>query len=124
MATINPWVKDVIAFHEGFGVPVRKKPIVPPGKEKFLRQKLVRDEHLELQYALEKDDIVEIADAIADLLYVAIGTALAYGIPIDRVWKEVHASNMRKIGGRRSREGKILKPKGWKPPDIERALQG
>ena len=51
-----------------------------------------------------------------------LSAALEFGIPIERVWDEVHRSNMQKIGGATREDGKILKPDGWTPPNIARAL--
>ena len=71
-------------------------------------------------------DVPEIADAIGDCIYVLVGMALEYGIPLDHVWQEIQDSNMKKFPGgrvlRRESDGKVLKPEGWQPPDIEGAL--
>jgi predicted HAD superfamily Cof-like phosphohydrolase len=74
-------------------------------------------------------DLVGIADGIADSVYVLVGTALEYGIPLDRVWGAVHSANMAKVdpvtGKVRKRfDGKVLKPDGWKRPDIAAILAG
>jgi predicted HAD superfamily Cof-like phosphohydrolase len=65
-------------------------------------------------------DPAEVADALADLVYVICNMALEYGIPLDRVFAEVHRSNMAKFvdGVKLRPDGKILKPDGWQPPDI------
>jgi len=64
-----------------------------------------------------------LSDGLADLIYVCVGCALEYGIPLDRVGDEVQRSNMAKVDPltgavRRRLDGKILKPEGWTPPDI------
>lgn len=71
-------------------------------------------------------DIIKAADDLADLLYVVYGAAIAWGIPVQRVFAAVHEANMRKFGpGSYEREdGKWMKPPDWQPPDIERALYG
>jgi predicted HAD superfamily Cof-like phosphohydrolase len=72
-----------------------------------------------------KNDIVSIADALADIVYVACGTALTYGIPFDRVFAEVHRSNMTKFGpdGPYLRaDGKVMKGPDYEPPDIAGCL--
>jgi predicted HAD superfamily Cof-like phosphohydrolase len=77
--------------------------------------------------AESEDDIVEIADALADIIYIACGTAVSYGIPLNRVFDEVHRSNMAKlVDGKviRRADGKILKPDGWTPPDTKAAVFG
>lgn len=80
------------------------------------------EELRELCDAMEAEDLLAVADGLADLLYVVFGTAVAYGIPIDRVFAEVHASNMSKLGqdGRPiiGEHGKRLKGPHYRPPDI------
>jgi len=67
-------------------------------------------------------DVVEAADALADLRYVTEGAAVEWGIPLDAVTDEVHRSNMAKRGGPVREDGKILKPPGWTPPDVAGVL--
>src|SRR5688572_30422259 len=79
---------------------------------------------IEIDHDIQRELIVKVADGLADLIYVEIGTALQLGIPLDRVWAEVHLSNMAKVadGVRLREDGKILKPEGWEPPDVEKAV--
>lgn len=74
-----------------------------------------------------EDDHVEVADALADIVYVAYGTALTYGIDLDAVLQEVHRSNMSKLGpdGRPilREDGKVLKGPGYFPPAIGEVLR-
>lgn len=108
-------------FHEKYGVEVRKMPEGQvPFDEFVLRGKLIAEESLELQGAMVRNDLVEIADAIADLIYVTAGTALTYGIPLDKVIAEVHRSNMTKTGEKRE-DGKILKG-DYSPPQLAEIL--
>lgn len=76
---------------------------------------------------LTREGMVTVADALADIIVVCVGMALELGIPLDRVWAEVQRSNLAKRAAdgsvRRRPDGKVLKPDGWTPPDIERALQ-
>lgn len=113
-------------FHEAFGVPAYGTPRVPSQKRQDLRRKLIEEEWWETYHALLKSDIVKIADGLADLVVVIYGTALEYGIDLDAVLEEVHASNMAKLGPDGKpilrEDGKVLKPEGWKPPNIEWAL--
>ena len=67
--------------------------------------------------------LAEIADGIADLVYVAIGTASTLGIDMEPVWEEVQLSNMAKVNGPVRPDGKRLKPEGWQPPQIERVIR-
>lgn len=95
--------------------------------EKQLRIKLMKEELLdELIPAIERGDLVEIADGIVDLLYVTYGTAVAYGIDADIVFEEAHKANMRKAGDDGlpivREDGKILKNPNWTPPNIGAVL--
>ena len=62
--------------------------------------------------------MADVADGIADLIYVLLGRAIAYGIDLRPVWDEVQRANMSKEGGGKRADGKILKPPGWRAPDI------
>jgi predicted HAD superfamily Cof-like phosphohydrolase len=92
-----------------------------------LRWRLLDEELAELREAYERDDLAEIADAIADIVYILVGTAHLKGIPFDRVLAEVHRSNMTKLGpdgkARRRADGKILKPPTFEPPRIREILE-
>src|SRR5574343_277690 len=122
-------IDDVTAFHMATGTPVCFVPKVPSGARTLLRGDLITEEYSETLRALHYGDIVALADGLADLIYVCVGTALEYGIPLDRVWDEVQRSNMAKVDPitglvRRREDGKILKPDGWQPPEIEKAVFG
>lgn len=91
-----------------------------PAWVQMLRMDLLDEEVSELHEAVEKGDIVKISDAIADITYVAVGTAVAYGIPFDAVFAEVHRSNMTKINT--PAEAKLVKGPGYEPPDIAGVL--
>lgn len=83
---------------------------------------LVREEFYELSYAFKRFDIVETADACADLIWVIEGLCLSLGIPIQKVWDEVARSNMSKcVEGKliKREDGKVLKPDTYSPPDIQ-----
>lgn len=120
---------QVAAFHRAYELPLRRRPTteVAPG-EVALRQALIDEELDELRAATAAGDLVGVADALADIVYVAYGTAHVYGIDLDAVLDAVHASNMTKLGadGRplRRPDGKVLKGPGYRPPDIEAALAG
>ena len=116
---------DVRAFQRAFGQRVGDKPELPDPAERDLRVKLLREEFREYIDAETENDIVEISDALADIIYIACGTAVSYGIPLDDIFEEVHASNMAKlVDGKviRRADGKVQKPEGWQPPDIKRIL--
>jgi predicted HAD superfamily Cof-like phosphohydrolase len=121
-------MRDLEQFHETFDLPVRSTPYGHVDPElAALRVELMREECQELSDAVAECDIVEIADALGDIVYVAYGNALTYGIDLDAVLREVHRSNMTKIGADgqvlRRADGKILKPDTFSPPDIKRVLR-
>ena len=117
---------DVKNFHQAFGQRIGEKPEFPNEEERKLRVKLLREEFLEYLDGESFNDLVEVADALADIIYIACGTAVSYGIPLDDIFAEVHRSNMAKlVDGKviRREDGKIQKPEGWTAPDIEGVLE-
>lgn len=136
-------VRDVRAFHQAGEVPVLDVPRFPTHERVELRRRLLVEEAKELLQALNARNLVEVADGLTDLIYIAVGTALEFGIDLTAVWNEVHRSNMRKYpvcekcAGkgcptcdgrgtviRRRDDGKVLKPEGWAPPDVAGVLLG
>lgn len=120
-------LQDVREFREACGLPIATKVGFPSRECVELQQRLLREEYLEWIAASSERDMVEVADALADMIYIIVGTALEFGIPLDRVWDEVQRSNMAKVDpetGRVARrdDGKILKPKNWEGPRISEAL--
>lgn len=69
-------------------------------------------------------DIEQVADGLADLIYVCVGAALSFGIPLERVWAEVQRANMAKVGGPKRADGKQGKPEGWVGPRVHEAVFG
>lgn len=119
----NDWQADVTEFHRVFcPEQVATLPTMPIRAIRDLRVGLIIEELQELGDAFERSSVSNVADAIADLLYVVLGTAVACGIDIGPVWEVVHAANMKKAGGGRRADGKRLKPTGWEPPDIAGVL--
>jgi len=94
------------------------------GGDNELRIRLHGEEHWELVDELRAHNLPGIAQELADVLYVAYGTAYTLGIPIDAVLAAVHAANMAKFEGgvQRRADGKVAKPEGWEPPDIKAVL--
>ena len=89
---------------------------------------LIDEEHKELQEAVDADDLAEQLDALIDILVVTIGAIHSAGFDAEGAWKEVMATNFAKIdretGKVRKREdGKVLKPVGWTPPDLNEYLK-
>lgn len=84
------------------------------------------EELSEIEQAFDEGDVAGIADGLVDIVYVAIGMAHRLGLPFEDVWDEVHRANMAKFpDGQvfKNENGKITKPPGWKPPDIEGVLR-
>ena len=91
-------LNDVRIFHETFGHPVEPKPIIPNKKRCDLRVSLIQEELNELKEAIEKYDLVEVADALCDIQYVLSGTILEFGLAekFNELFANVQASNMSK----------------------------
>lgn len=117
-ASLSGAVGDVMAFHLATDTPVISSPVFPTEERVRLRERLIAEEYGETIEAIRAGDIVETADGLVDLIYVCIGAAIEFGIPLDAVWDEVHRSNMAKAGGPRRADGKIMKPEGWTRPDV------
>lgn len=116
-------------FHETFGLPMNDAPTLDVGETTdAMRIDILREELDEYAAAIAAGDIVEVADALADMVYVIYGTALTYGIDLDAVLAEVHRSNMTKRDddGRPylRGDGKVVKGPNFEPPDIAAALDG
>lgn len=112
------WFADVLEFHRKFEVYIGATPSIPPENVRVLRTCLEDEEKLELIRACYAKDLPGIADGIADLIYVLLGRAIAYGIDLRPIWDEVQRANMAKVGGPLRGDGKKLKPPGWTPPNI------
>jgi predicted HAD superfamily Cof-like phosphohydrolase len=123
---MTPFEK-VQQFHEIFGAHQGHRPGFPDQQERQLRQDLLAEEFAEYQDAESRCDLVEVADALADMLYIIYGTAVSYGIPIDRVFDEVHRSNMSKLNSDgqvlRRQDGKVLKGPNYTPPNVRAVLE-
>lgn len=96
--------------------------------ETFLRVKLIREELKELEEAILYRDIVEVADALTDLLYVIYGAGHTFGIDLNKTFEEVHRSNMTKLGpdGKaiKNTYGKVIKGPNYKEPRLRSVLFG
>lgn len=115
----------VRVFHDISEIATPSRPTLIESGRLALRADLIQEEIGEWLDAHCAGDIVEVADAIADLLYVVYGTAHEYGLPIDAIFAEVHRSNMTKFpDGKiiRRADGKIMKPDTWEPPRIKEIL--
>lgn len=115
-------------FMEVFGQEVLDEPTLPSRDIQDLRVDLIAEELDELQLAFDNQNIVEVADALTDLLYVVYGAGHACGIDLDECFLEVHRSNMSKLGpdGQpiyRS-DGKVLKGPDYFDPDLKSIIEG
>lgn len=109
----------VETFHRTFDILVSPVPTVADGRTRELRVKLIQEEFDELKEALAAEDLSSIAKEMADLLYVVYGTAVSYGIDMYPIFREVHRSNMSKVGGYKREDGKWVKPATYSPALIE-----
>jgi len=110
----------VKTFMETFGQEVKMKPSFSTDKINNLRYDLIREELEELKIAMENKDLLEVADALTDILYVTYGAGHAFGINLDKCFEEVQSSNMSKLGNDgkpiHNDSGKVMKgPKYFKP---------
>lgn len=112
-------------FHERFGVTANDRPTWCGNDVHRLRVALIEEELAEFRNAGEAQDPVEIADALADLLYVVYGAGVTYGIDLEPVFREIHRSNMSKGEPkvRRRPDGKILKGDHYVPPDVRSIVE-
>lgn len=115
--------RAVLKFHRTFDQHIEVVPRVPSLDVCNLRVGLIQEEFQELIEAMGDQDINATADAIGDLLYVVLGTAVACGFDAQSVFDEVHRSNMTKVGGYKNASGKWIKPSTYKPANIEAVLK-
>ena len=118
---MNEAQENVLEFHELFNIPISLTPTVPLDEDNiYLRVDLADEELDELTEAMANGDLIEIADALGDLITVLHGTAITYGLDMDPIMKEIHRSNMTKGDPEivRAPNGKILKGENWSPPDL------
>lgn len=124
------YFEDVVRWHLVMGDPVEPFPLAPGdlddhqlgGSRLSLGINLVREEYEELLEAYQNNDVEKLADAGADLVWVVCGLMARMGIDLDTIWNEVRRANFDKVGGPVRADGKRLKPKEWKEPDIRAAL--
>jgi NTP pyrophosphatase (non-canonical NTP hydrolase) len=112
------YVQFVEIFMQKYNQTIRFKPEIPTEQEEDLRLRLIDEELNELRGAIVERDLVGIADALADTLYVVFGTASAYGIPIADVFIEVHRSNMTKPFLGHDERGKKVQKGNYSKPNV------
>jgi NTP pyrophosphatase (non-canonical NTP hydrolase) len=113
-------------FMIAFGQEVHKSVRMPGTEIEKLRVELIREELEELTEAIKDENSLEIADALTDLLYVVYGAGHAFGVDLDRCFKEVHSSNMSKLGEDEKpiyrEDGKVLKGPKFFLPNLNKCL--
>ena len=116
--------ESVKKFMETFGQEIKEKAGFPDQKITSLRYDLINEELDELKEAIDNKDIKEVADALTDILYVTYGAGHAFGINLDKCFKEVQNSNMSKLGedGKPiyNDKGKVMKGPNYFKPDFSK----
>jgi predicted HAD superfamily Cof-like phosphohydrolase len=111
-------------FMKTFGQEVKIKPSFSSDKINKLRIDLIKEELDELQEAIKNNDLLEVADALTDILYVTYGAGHAFGIDLDNCFNEVHNSNMSKLGENGepiyNESGKVMKGPNYFKPDLSK----
>jgi len=122
-------IKAVQEFHEAFGLGVQQQPIADLSMQKLkLRFDLMDEENKEYLEAAENNDLIEVADALGDMLYILCGTILEHGMQhkIEAVFNEIQRSNMSKLGADGKpiyrEDGKVMKGPNYFKPNIESIL--
>ena len=114
--------KKVGIFMKTFGQEVKTKPSFSTDKINNLRIDLIKEELDELKEAMDNNDLLEVADALTDILYVAYGAGHAFGIDLDQCFEEVQNSNMSKLDENGSpiynEAGKVMKGPNYFKPDL------
>ena len=117
----------VKTFMQTFGQEIKKKPSFSADKINTLRQDLIEEELNELKEAMKNKDILEVADALTDILYVTYGAGHAFGIDLDKCFEEVQNSNMSKLdeNGKPiyNESGKVMKGPGYFKPNLKKILK-
>ena len=120
MANFN----KVGTFMKTFGQEVKREPSFSTEKINKLRIDLIKEELQELTEAMNNKDLLEVADALTDILYVTYGAGHAFGIDLDKCFEEVQNSNMSKLGENGkpiyNESGKVMKGPNYFKPDLSK----
>lgn len=126
---LDELINDVGEFHDSFGIKNNTEPTTALSKEEIqLRFDLLKEENEEYLEAALKGDLVEVADALGDIMYILFGTILKHGLQdkIVEVFKEIQSSNLSKLGADGKpiyrEDGKVLKGPNYFRPDIKKIL--
>ena len=119
--------EKVKTFMQTFGQEVKTKPSFSTDKINDLRYNLIKEELSELKEAMDNKDLLEVADALTDILYVTYGAGIAFGIDLDKCFDEVQNSNMSKLGedGKPiyNELGKVMKGPNYFKPDLSKFVK-
>ena len=122
-------IKAVQDFHEAFGLGINQKPIANLSLNKLkLRYDLMAEENEEYLEAAKNNDLIEVADALGDMLYILCGTILEHGMQnkIEEVFNEIQRSNMSKLGADGKpiyrEDGKVMKGPNYFKPNISKII--
>ncbi|MAZ71990.1 MAG: hypothetical protein CMC70_02475 [Flavobacteriaceae bacterium] len=122
-------IDAVHQFHTAFGLGIKETPTADLGiKKNLLRYELMREENEEYLEAANTNDLVEVADALGDMLYILCGTIIEHGMQhkIEEVFNEIQRSNMSKLGADGKpiyrKDGKVLKGPNYFKPNIQEIL--
>ena len=123
-------IQAVTEFHKAFGLGLEFKPNANlPSEITELRYKLMKEENEEYLEAVKSNDLIEIADALGDMLYILCGTIISHGFQnkIEELFDEIQRSNMSKLGSDGKpiyrEDGKVLKGPHYFKPNIEKILK-
>jgi predicted HAD superfamily Cof-like phosphohydrolase len=121
-------LKDIDAFHKKYKFEKNEKVGIPDDNELVnFRTSFLMEELAEYTQAITKKDAAGALDALVDIVYIALGTAWLFNLPFEKAWQEVQKANMNKIrtkskSKKRGTSFDVVKPKGWRPPDIEQII--
>jgi len=123
-------IAAVKEFHTAFGLGIEEKPVANLGTSKnLLRYNLMKEENEEYLEAANNNDLIEVADALGDMLYILCGTIIEHGMQhkIEEIFYEIQSSNMSKLGADGKpiyrEDGKVLKGPNYFKPQIKRILE-
>ena len=119
--------QKVKIFMETFGQEVKTQPSFSSEKINNLRYNLIKEELDELKKAMDNKDLLEVADALTDILYVTYGAGIAFGIDLDKCFDQVQKSNMSKLGNDGkpiyNKAGKVMKGPSYFKPDLSKFVK-
>ena len=121
--------KDIVEFHEKFGFGIPGAPTLLPEELRIFRTCFLKEELDEFVVACNHGNIHDAADALIDLVYVALGTLRLMGVPGNLCWDEVQRANMSKVRATHPSQSKrgsmfdVVKPEGWVPPDHSKHIK-